>query len=503
MLLRHKGLVVVLGLLLVTTALLSTHFFSAPDRTPAQWMESMKAVPEATCPDRLDWLAELDLTYPIVYARREIVVNRRSDLKRLALSRVSESLFPDVQSIDLTDVSAVNLKHCREPFVLDVPALPQDAGQASQIIFGISTTISRLEASIPQLVRWLPNTNARLFVIVIEAEGHDEVKAIAATAQKKAELQAHMRDLHMDVTLVEPLKLQESFSEKYFSLLKIMYDHRNGNTQWISTIDDDTFFPSIPSLVSMLKRYDPQELHYIGGVSEEWWAVVHYGLMGFGGAGIFISIALAKVMTDEYDHCKKATKANAGDIRIMECVYELTDIKLTNERDLHQIDIHGDLSGLFESGRMPLSLHHWKPGAATMEGYDLPMMSQVSDICQDCFLQRYQFDNDLILANGFSLARYPNNALKGAKMDRMEQTWAPVPSVEGSNNRGVDHSFGPTRPKLILNEEKIQYRLIHSAIVDNGVRQAYYHRGLDGDADTVFELFWRNAEKDPTRPLGK
>ena len=465
-------------------------------------MHSLKGVAEATCPDRLDWLAELDLTYPVVYARRDIVVNPRSDLKRASLTKLSESLFPDVQSIDLTDDFTVELKHCKEPLVIDVPALPKDAGAASHLIFGISTTINRLEASIPQLLRWLPKTNARLFVIVIEAEAHDGVKAIPANTQKKAELQAHMRDLHMDVTLVEPLKLHEKFSEKYFSLLKIMYDNRNENTQWISTIDDDTFFPSIPSLVSMLKKYDPQRLKYIGGVSEEWWAVVHYGLMGFGGAGIFISIALAKVMTDEYDHCKKATTANAGDIRIMECVYELTDIKLTNERDLHQIDIHGDLSGLFESGRMPLSLHHWKPGGATMEGYDLPTMSQVSDICQDCYLQRWQFNNDLILTNGFSISRYPNNALKGARMDRMEQTWAPVPSVEGSNNRGVDHSFGPTRPKLILNEEKIQYRMIHSAVVDGGVRQSYYHRGLDGDADTVFELFWRNAEKEQTRPLG-
>ena len=399
-----------------------------------------------------------------------------------------------MQRLDLADDAAVDLKNCKKPLVLDVPALPKDAGDASPVVFGISTTLGRLEASIPQLIRWLPNTNARLFAIVIDSTEQRNTKDVAADPKKKQELQTRMRNLQMHVTLVEPLKLEDTFAEKYFSLLRIMYENRNEKTQWISTIDDDTFFPSIPALLSTLEKYDAQEMHYISSVSEEWWAVAHYGMMGFGGAGIFISIALAKVIADKYQHCKDAVETSSGDMKIMQCVYELTDVKLTNERDLHQIDIHGDLSGLFESGRMPLSLHHWKPGAATLEGYDVAMMHQVSNICQDCFLQRWRFANNVILSNGFSIAQYPNNGLREMKLYHMEQTWSPVPSIEASHNPGVDHSLGPTRRKLELNKEKIQYRLIHSVIVNGGVRQVYFHRGVDGVTDTVLELFWRKVD---------
>ncbi|KAL9129120.1 MAG: hypothetical protein Q9217_002330 [Psora testacea] len=490
----YKVIAIALSLLLVSTVIIVNRLFAQPGNRSTYWIPSLKGQPDSSCSDELDWLGELNLTYPVLYARRDILVNSNPSAKRAFLTRVDEKLFPDLQRIDLLE-SAVLQQHCKDPLILDLPAAIPSAGEASHIIFGISTTLQRIDDSIPQLLRWLPNTNARLFVIVIESEQHDEVKAVEADPGRKAELQARMRSLAMDVTLVEPLELQDSFSEKYFSLIKVMYDNRDDKTQWLSTIDDDTFFPSMPALVSMLSKYDPLEEHYIGGLSEDWWAVTQYGLMAFGGAGIFISLSLAKVMADEYQFCKEASAAGAGDMRVMECIYELTDTKLTNEPSLHQIDIDGDLSGIFESGRLPLSLHHWKSDAVTTARYDLPMMHQVADVCHECFLQRWQFDNDMILANGFSIARYPTGCLKGANMDRLENTWEAAGSVEGSYNHGVDHSLAPTRPKLSLNEEKIQYRLIHSTRVDGGVRQSYYHEGLNGDADTLLELFWRKGDK--------
>lgn len=490
MIYRYKGIAVLLALLLIS-ALLSFQLFSKPGKA-AQWSQSFKSQPHVECPKSLNWLDSLDLAYPVHYARRDIRVNPRSDIKRKSITRIDERLFLEPQRIDLTEDSPVELQNCLEPLVLEVPAVPRDARDASHIMLGISTTLDRLDATIPQLRRWIPHTKARLFVIVIESEKEGDKRAVAADPQKKKDLEEKMRALDMDVRLVEPLKLQESFAEKYFSLLKIMYDNKNGNTEWISTMDDDTFFPSMHGIVSMLSRYDPQEMHYVGGLSEEWWAVMHYGMMAFGGGGIFISIALAEVMVNEYDHCKHATKASAGDLRIMECIYELTDIKLENERDLHQIDVHGDLSGLLESGRQIKSLHHWKPGAATEEGYDLPQMHQITDVCKECFLQRWHFDNDVILSNGFSISEYPNG-LKGVPLDRMEETWSDVPTVEASNNHGVDHSLGPTRPKFDLGKDKIQYQLIHSTRVNEGVRQAYFRKGVNGSQDTVLELFWTST----------
>ncbi len=499
MLLRNKGLVAFLCLLSLSFVALVAHLFSWRSGSTTKWIPALKDQHIEPCPDKLDWLAGLNLTYPIRYAHRDIIVNPVPDLKRASITKLDGPLFPDYQTIDLTDNSIVELQHCEKPLLLDVPAFVKDSGDASHVIFGISTTLKRLDDSITQLLRWLPHTHAKLFVVVIEkeqvgeAEGVERADAVAADPKRMDELQARMRSLGMDVTLVEPLGLQDMFSEKYFSLIRIMYDNRNDNTSWISLLDDDTFVPSMPALLSMLAKYDPNEQYYIGGLSEDWWSVTHYGMMGFGGAGIFLSIVLAEVMVSNYDLCKDTSYANAGDIRVLECIYITTETKLTNERDLHQIDVHGDLSGIYESGRMPLSLHHWKAGGVDDKGYNLPSMSLVADVCGDCFLQRWQLGQDMVLTNGFSVSIYPKGDLKRAHMDEMEETWAQPSIVEGSNNRGVDHSLAPIRRKLILDEEKIQYRLMDSAVVEGGVRQSYLHTGLNGHTDSLLELFWING----------
>jgi hypothetical protein len=496
MLLRNKTLLACLCLLFLSFVTLLAHLSSRRSGSSTQWIPPLKGQPVEPCPDKRDWLAGLDLTYPIRYAHRDIIVNPVADLKRASLTKLDGPLFPDFQTIDVSDDSKVDLHLCEKPLVLDVPAVAQQSGNASHVVFGISTTLKRLDNSITQLLRWLPHTHARLFIVVIEkeqvgeAEGMERADAVAADPTEKDELQARMRSLGMDVTLVEPMGLQDMFSEKYFSLIKIMYDNRNDNTLWMGLLDDDTFIPSMPALLTMLAQYDAHEQYYVGGLSESWWSVTHYGMMGFGGAGIYLSIALAEVMVSNYDRCKDTSYANAGDIRVLECIYITTETKLTNERDLHQIDVHGDLSGIYESGRMPLSLHHWKTGGVDDKGYNLPSMSLVTNVCGTCFLQRWQFGRDLVLSNGFSISIYPKGNLKGANMEQMEETWNQPPIVEGSNNRGVDHSLAPIRPKLILDDEKIQYRLVNTAVVEGGVRQSYLHTGLGEDIDSLLELFW-------------
>lgn len=501
MLLRNRGFVVFLCLLSLSSLALIARLFPQEALSTPEWIPAFNGRPLEPCPDKLDWLESLNLTYPIQYSHRDIIVHPAADTERASITKLDGHVFPDFQTIDLTEDSIVRLQHCEEPLVLEVPAFAKDAGDASHLIFGISTTLTRLDDSIPQLLRWLPHSRAKLFVVVIEKEqvgepdGADRADAVAADPEQKEELQARMHSLGMDVTLMEPLGLQDMFSEKYFSLIKIMYENRNDKTLWVSLLDDDTFIPSIPALLAMLAKYDPNEQYYVGGLSEDWWAVTHYGMMGFGGAGIFLSIALAEVMVSNYDLCTETSYANADDIRVMECIYITTRTKLTNERDLHQIDVRGDLSGIFESGRMPLTLHHWKAGGVDAKGYYMPTMSLVSDVCGDCFLQRWQFGSEAILTNGFSIAMYPKGDLKSTNLREMESTWDPPPIVEGSNNGGVDHSLAPIRRKFTLDDEKIQYRLIDSATVEGGVRQSYLHTGVDGDVDSLLELFWMEGKK--------
>ncbi|KAL9587715.1 MAG: hypothetical protein Q9212_000006 [Teloschistes hypoglaucus] len=467
--------------------------FDEPDRTLDEGHEiTSRLVNE----DTLDWLRPLDLVYPVRYARRDIIVNPTAKAKRLPVTKLPGPLFPDFQSVDLTATTTVELKNCKDPLVLDVPDNTRRSADAAHIIFGISTTLERLDDSIPSLLRWLPNTGAQLFVIAIKDDDVPEEsknRFHPADGKDMAELQARMRKLGLNVTIVHPLSKEDFFSQRYFSLVRIMYDNRQVHTQWISLIDDDTFFLSIAALVEMLADFDPHEQHYVGALSEDWWSVTRYGMMGFGGAGIFLSIALAEIVNSKYDDCQDRSHTSAGDIRLHECISWHTRTKLTNILDLHQIDVHNDLSGIYESGRLPLSLHHWKGGGPDGKGYPLHLMHLVADICGDCVLQRWQFGKDLLLTNGFSVAVYPVGGVKTLDLDKMEETWDHPSLVDGSvNENGVDHSLGPTRPKLDLATEKLQYRLLTSIVLDRAVRQIYFRAATDEKHDEVLELVWKS-----------
>ncbi|KAL9602620.1 MAG: hypothetical protein Q9219_001764 [cf. Caloplaca sp. 3 TL-2023] len=461
----------------------------------SEWIPSFSTKAAQPCPDNLDWLLPLDLTYPVKYARREILVNPTVEAERLSVTKHDGPLFPDFQSLDLTDNTKVHLKHCKDPLILDVPKEAKRPADASHIVFGISTTLNRLQESIPALLRWLPNTKARLFVIAIKDDDmpdESEDRFHPADSKDMSELQSLMRRLGLDVTIVHPLSKHHWFSQRYFSLVRVMYQRRQPETKWISLIDDDTFFLSIPSLVERLADFDPREQHYVGALSEDWWSVTRYGLMAFGGAGIFVSVPLAETIDAQYEDCQERSHTSAGDIRLRECISWHTSTKLTNVLDLHQIDIHNDLSGIYESGRLPLSLHHWKGGGPDGKGYSLHTMHLVADICGDCFLQRWQFGKDMLLVNGFSIATYPKGGVKQLDLEKMEETWDHPSVVEGSvNTNGVDHSLGPTRPKLDLEKEKLQYRLVDSRVVDGAVRQVYFRKDANGEQDSVLELLWR------------
>lgn len=444
------------------------------------------------CPKRLDWLSNLTITFPVNYARRDIIVHPNPATSRASVTKIDGPLVPVTQLIDMMAEPEVDLKHCMEPLFLDVPIYPKTPPDASHMIFGMATLLDRLELSIIDLQRWLAHTNAELIII---AMGPDETDPDPG---QMAEMQSRMRSLGLKVTIVTRFGEEDSMPERYFSLIKLMYESRNEGTKWMAVIDDDTFVPSMHSLIEMLERYDADERYYIGAMSEEWWAVVRYGFMAFGGAGVFLSTPLAAVLDTHYDECRQRSRAGAGDMRIRECIVWHTDTKLTHVPGLHQIDMHGDRSGFFESGRLQLSLHHWKEGWWDEQGYGtwFPMaaMHLVADVCGDCFLQRWQFDGDMVLSNGYSIAEYPTGAWKNLEkkdqLGRPEYTWLDGGVVEGSNNAGWDHYMGPLRPMLKLEEEKIQYRFLDAVAVDGGVRQFYVHLGLDGDFDTLLELFW-------------
>lgn len=450
------------------------------------------------CGENLDWLKSYQLFYPIKYASRVISVAPSLNSTRPSLTYTDEPLFHEFTSLDLEKAKKPSTQECLPPLRVEVKQHDSSKVEASNIIFGLQTTIARLKDTVKHLNRWLPNTNARLYAIVIENEetqAHDS---------EMAKLQQEFHNLHMNVTLMHPVRADDSFAQRYFSLISIMYEARDSNTEWITCIDDDTFFPSMYDLKAMLANYDAKKPYYIGSLSEDWWAVKHYGLMAFGGAGIFLSLPIAEILHENRESCGHNLRTTAGDITVMDCIYKFSTTKLTHIPALHQVDIHGDVSGFYESGRDMLSLHHWKEGSA---GYKLEMekMHLVTSICDSCFLQRWQFSNDLLLTNGFSITTYPQGHIanyKNSKPVGLGVKKINLGAIESTWNDDLDvlHSLAPTRDKLSSDSKKT-YRLLDSFQTHENneipiVRQIYFLEGEKKEngrreGDSIISLIWR------------
>lgn len=480
---------ITLSILLLAASALLVHFYFWTSPTPSQAIVAPQGDErQDPCRQRLGRLKDLDVKFPIQYARRDINVRSQPGVQRPSVTNIRGPLFPKVQIVDPGKDPI--LEHCMPPLSFEVSALSErELVDASNILFGMSTLLNRLEESVPFLERWLAHTGADLFVIVVNSE-----EERTPDKKKMTELQSHMRNLGIKTTLVEPLDKNDGMALRYFSLVKLLYSKRDKTTQWIGIVDDDTFFPSMHSLINMLGNYDPRQQQYVGGISEEWWSVVLYGLMAFGGAGLFLSLPTAALINSKYQSCRDQSGSSAGDMRIVECLQWHSQVRLTPIPALHQMDMGGDLSGVYESGWRPLSLHHWKADWWDDERRDhwfpLDVMHLVADVCGECFLQRWRFGGDTVLSNGYSIATYPNGITE-EELEKPEHTWLGPRAVPDTFNPGYLHSFGSIREPLKLEDEKVQYMFLDAEAVEGGVRQYYLHRGVgEGELDTLVELFW-------------
>lgn len=465
------------------------------------------------CMEHLGWLEPYQFSYPIQYVSRDIYTSPSTSPDRPSLTVMDEPLFDTFSTFDMSESTTANIEHCLPPLKLAVPRIQNGPPDAGNMIFGLQTKLSRLRDTVKHLERWLPHTNARLMAIVTNDE------ELRADDKEMSDLQKDFHNRGMNVTVMHPVRTTDSFAQRYFSLVDVMYEQRDEKTQWTVCIDDDTFFPSMHDLMGLLSKYDATKPQYIGSLSEDWWAVNRYGLMAFGGAGVMLSLPLAKVIHEHNDECKEHLRTTAGDISVMDCIYKFSSTKLTHVPGLHQVDMHGDLSGFYESGREMLSVHHWKEGSAA--GYKLEMekMHLVADICDSCFLQRWQFPNEYVLTNGFSISHYPQGHISGQKpggllgtgvgaqvdkinLEQIEKTWG--------DDIDVLHSLAPIREKMD-DDKKVGYKLLDSMIVDSDsdhlkdtVRQVYFKEGAEKEngkeQDTVLVLNWRKGDAEPIEP---
>ncbi|KAH7314396.1 hypothetical protein KP509_21G001800 [Ceratopteris richardii] len=146
--------------------------------------------------------------------------------------------------------------------------------------------------------------------------------------------------------------------------------------RWFVMGDDDTFFAP-DNLLEVLRKYDHNDMFYIGNPSESHSSNTYFSHgMAFGGGGIAISYPLAKALSNVLDECLERYPFLFGsDDRLHACISEL-GVPLTKEAGFHQFDIHGDAFGLMAAHPIApfVSMHHldevgrFFPGYSALDG---------------------------------------------------------------------------------------------------------------------------------------
>lgn len=420
---------------------------------------------DVKCPIDLDWLGRLDVQKLRHYLRREVVAVQSAD--ELPLSQNIDTPLFDTQKLSQADKTL--LKQSQDeclnplPISLNVPQSPKNV-DASHIDFGVATTLERLNDSLDAFSHWAGYTRTRIFALI---EPHDKVAEV--------KVRADLLGINLHVT-----ESEDEYQTRYFSLVGHLADNMREQTRWSCIIDDDTFFLSMRALVEGLAEYDDTQPIYLGGLSESIPQVGMFGLMAFGGAGVFLSRPLLTEISDRkiLEECQMMD--STGDRRISLCIYQHTPTRLTIDHRLRQLDIMGDVSGFFESGRRPpLSVHHWK----SWFNMDMTKLSSVSNVCGDtCLLHKWFFADGWVLTNGYSVMK-PSTAVDPDD-PTMEFTWY---GENGAVLESFLHELGPLRP---ADTGKTSFILADAAVEDDRVRQFYLKRDEE-KGDEILELIWR------------
>lgn len=393
------------------------------------------------------------------------------------------------------------------------------------IIFGVATTLERLDDSLETFAHWASKNSTTIVALIPPVEPiqetHEPPTRHSHTRFHYSATASSIEALHEKATYLSiDLIIKQStldFVPRVVSLLQILHDEAertatfmNKTIDWIGIIDDDTFFPSYGRLVRTLSAYNASLPHYIGGLTEDFRQVNEWGYFAYGGAGIFLSMALVKHIRPYAEVCLGDMQFPSGDQKIAECISRYTTTKLTLHCSLHQVDLNGDQTGFYEAVRpIPVSLHHYK----SLAHFDMVTISYIADVTgQDSILQKYHLSNGWWMTHGFSIVKYSDEDGDGEPLS--ESTTGEITLEDGSiwrppksrlshrdgameftfDSPSIDdqrfwHSMAPLRPK---DPDKQQY-LLESAVKENeSTMTLYYVRRQDGIGQSVIRVIWTN-----------
>lgn len=424
---------------------------------------------EGQCSPDVEFLKQKEhgLTENIIYSRRCVVPKYSTDIDRDAVAKLNGPLITQKTTINLTECDQIKSLPCDELVIPVTPAYPKQTYE--EFVFGVATYYDRMIDALPSFDHWLAGSGALLVAVIVDHATKD-LTALEAIFET--------HNIKLKTVPGDPML---TIDQNHFITLRPTVQNIGPETKWVGILDDDTFFPSLAALSAKFSEYDHTKEVWLGQLSEDFYSVRSWGFFAYGGAGAFLSVPLAKKLEPFQEQCLEEAALPSGDGMLRDCVYYHSRTKLTLVPGLHQQDMKGDLSGFFEAGLRALSLHHWK----SWYEEPIPKMAQITDVCGDCYLQRFQFDKDTLLSNGYSIALY-RKGVEQLNLEYMEATW---------NQHGpeFDFSIGPLRPAL-QEDEKRSYRVKGAEWLKDGrFRQIYVYKAQAKSGETmdeVVELIW-------------
>lgn len=429
-------------------------------KLPLQTAPNITLATDIACDLDYDRLASMNVIKVAQYTRREVILDM-TDEPVPYTQWLEQPLLEEPKGTE----GAADGCSIPAPVSLRVPQ-PRKLADASHIDFGVATSVERLNESLDAFAHWAGYTRTRIFALIEPDRSETGIRDVKAKADS----------LGINLHVIES---DDDYLNRYFALIPLLRENARETTQWGCIIDDDTFFLSMSRLVDALAKYDHTTSMYIGGLSESIRQIAAFGIIGFGGAGVFLSKPLMTEITNVYDKC--SAMDFTGDRRIAICVYRYTQTRLTVDHRLRQLDLINDASGFFESGREPpLTVHHWKSWFHA----DMPKLAVVSELCGDsCLLRKWHFGDGWILTNGFSVIKY--HADPDQDDVAMEQTWE---AHNGADDESYLHELGPLRRK---DDHKQTFQLLDAVHEPNDRVTQWYVKRDEWNGDQVLELSWR------------
>ncbi|KAM0810696.1 hypothetical protein AB5N19_11046 [Seiridium cardinale] len=410
--------------------------------------------------------------------------NSMTDVRLRFMSHDFRRVRPGDEGLELHAEKAIQLP-------ISQSATPDQVSAAS-LIFGISTSYSRLTYSNDSLVkdwaRWLTDgkgrTNGASLVLNLHQGSNAEISY----------LNTKLRELGIDAIVLASDESSD-VTTRYIDLMHMLsrrsdeLSKEGKGRKFIALVDDDIFFPSLGKLLGKLEKFNSKQEAYIGIPSERSdWTIENNITMTYGGGAVFFTLPMADKLAEL--PCLKKEGDHAGELKpredaywdehLYKCVSQHTEDNLYVLPSFYvpEDDYHGLRTG-FEGGVQPLALHHYRH----RHRFEPWKAHMVTSLCgENCFLQRFWFKDSWILVNGHTISHYPDGVevvpLKKSSLLVTQQAREKERTVQIAKRLVIDPVDGREERKAVSwTGVKQTWRLLDARMTDDGeVWQAYIKR---------------------------